>query len=251
MISNPLVNNGNMEESRIKERSRTRGYIDTLVNHLPTIMVDESIEYLYDHQLDSEWAAIVLEDPDKIIKDFSEEEWPEVCKILAPTIGNLVLSEDYKDRKDEINEKAMRITRIGLNTVRILESQDGFKKNEELRKHSEELYINYATALASRHRYIASFEYLTTAQLSLANKIRKSERALLSKTDVMGLYCYGKRAEFWAMMSIDLPPQVAADYLFYADIRTEDAITYLSILGCDQYRSEFIDVRNYIQEMRG
>lgn len=197
-------------------------------------MADYSIDFLYNHQSDPEWAAIVFEDPDKIIKNYPEEEWPSVCNLLAPTIGNLVFYEDYGDKVEDINKKAMRITRIGMNTVRLLESQDGFKKKKKLREHSEELYINYAMALVTQHRFIASFEFLSIAKLSLENKInQRGIEALFSQPGILLTYCYGKRAVFWAKMASDLPQQVAADYLFYADIRISKAIDSLSAMGCE------------------
>ena len=197
-------------------------------------MADDGIQYLYDHQSDSEWAAIVLDDPEKIIKDYQEEEWPEVCLVVASTLGNLASDMIFPERNDDILGKSLKITRLGLNTIRLLESQNNREKNEKLRRYSAELYLSHAIALANKYRFISSFEFLRRAQFIFDESISSSQtESLQIKSNVMLFHCHGKNAEILLRMLDSIPQQAAADLIYYAEMIIVGAIDGLQFLNCE------------------
>ena len=123
----------------------------------------DGLDYLYEHQHDHEWAKIVLSKYNEIIEDYDEEDRPEVCSVLAATLGNWAAS--FKSKKDsrKVDEISLKIGRIGLNLFNLIKPKASDEYLLVSIKIVADLFRVVGLSLESTGRYIACQRYLDEA----------------------------------------------------------------------------------------
>jgi len=196
----------------------------------------DGLDYLYEHQYDRDWAEIVFCKYDEIIEDFEEANRPEVCAVLSTTLGNWASTFESKNEAREITAASLRIGRIGLNLLRIIEPKAPPVYRLMAIKTMADLCMTIGLSLEVMDRYSACLEFLDRAEqhykqyLETIPFISDQERI---RIESMIEFCRGKEAEAWYRMAVDIPEKDRANYLLFSKSYLTWSLFYLSQMGCE------------------
>ena len=199
-------------------------------------MGESGLDYLNEHQNDHEWAEIVLVKYNEIIEDYDERDRPEVCALLSATLGHWAYSFDSKDETRKIIDASLKIGRIGLNLLRLIEPKAPIEYRLTAVKTVADLCMTVAISLECVNRYMACLEYLDRAEqhykqyLDVMPSVSEQDRI---NCESMYEFCRGKEAEAWYRMVNDIPEKERANYLLFSKSYLMYSMRYLSQMGCE------------------
>ena len=168
---------------------------------------------------------------------------------MAVTLGNWAHSFKTKDETTDIVEASLKIGRIGLNLLRMMEPKAPIEYRLTSIKTLADLCMTVGLSLESMNRPMACLEYLDRAEqhykqyMDRMPFVSDQDRIICES---MYEYCRGKEAEAWYRMVNDIPEKDRANYLLFSKSYLVHSLIRLSLMGNEEFVK---DLRNVMHDV--